>query len=48
MIGKGLVSILVAASVVAQCQELTLPFTIQQPPGPAILRPYRSQMVPAV
>ena len=48
MIGKGLVSILVAASVVAQCQELTLPFTIQQPSGPAILRPYRSQMVPAV
>jgi outer membrane protein TolC len=48
MIGKGLLSVLVAASVVAQCQEVALPFTVQQPQGPAILRPYKAQTVPPV
>ena len=48
MIGKGLVSILVAACLVAECQERSLPFTVQQPQGPAILRPYRVQTVPVV
>jgi outer membrane protein len=33
---------------VAECQELTLPFTIQQASGPGILRPYKGQSVPTV
>jgi hypothetical protein len=48
MIGKGVVSILVGACMVAECQELTMPFTLQQASGPGILRPYRGQTVPAV
>ena len=44
MIGTGLVSILVAACLVAECQERSLPFTVQQPQGPAILRPYSSRI----
>jgi outer membrane protein len=48
MIVKGLVSVLVAACMVAEGQELSLPFTVQQPQGPAILRPYRVQTVPTV
>ena len=34
--------------MVAECGAQTLPFTVQKPAGPAILRPYRAQTVPAV
>jgi outer membrane protein TolC len=34
--------------VVAECGAQTLPFTVQKPEGPAVLRPYRASTVPGV
>jgi outer membrane protein len=49
MSGQGLLSILAAGSgLVAVCGAQNLPFAIEKPPGPAILRPYRAQTVPGV
>ena len=45
MRGHGL---LAAAFLVAACDAQNLPFTVEKPSGAALLRPYRSQTVPAV
>ena len=47
--GNGLLRILLAGTcLVAECGAQNLPFTVEKPPGPAILRPYRAQTVPGV
>ena len=45
---RGLLSgLLSALCLVAECGAQNLPFTVEPAPGPAILRPYRAQTVPA-
>jgi outer membrane protein len=49
LIMRRLLAILVAGvCVVSECGAQALPFTIQKPVGPSILRPYRASTVPAV
>jgi outer membrane protein TolC len=43
-----LIPLLAAAFLVAPCHAQNLPFTVEKPSGPALLRPYRPQTVPAV
>jgi len=43
-----LIPLLAAAFLVAPCHAQNLPFTVEKPSGPALLRPYRAQTVPAV
>ena len=47
--GKCALSIVLAGTcLVAECGAQNMPFTVEKPPGPAILRPYRAQTVPGV
>ena len=46
-IGRCVILLLSALCLVAECGAQNLPFTVEQAPGPAILRPYRAQTVPA-
>jgi outer membrane protein TolC len=43
-----LIPLLAAAFLAAPCHAQNLPFTVEKPSGPALLRPYRAQTVPAV
>jgi outer membrane protein len=40
--------VVAAACLVAECGGQNLPFTVEKPQGPAVLRPYRAQTVPGV
>jgi outer membrane protein TolC len=40
--------VLAGACLVVECGAQNLPFTVEKPQGPAILRPYRAQTVPGV
>jgi outer membrane protein len=43
-----LIPLVLAAFLVAACDAQNLPFTIEKPQGPAMLRPYRAPKVPGV